>query len=579
MTLDSRWGLPARILAGALILAYAAASTGCYRWRAVPVSELSLAKERIESRRVRFFTPDGTVTLTVQGVAFPYVIGVPDVDTGLVEFDVRTARAAEIVEQGGARTTPITEASLASGAMLTQTVRFATPSGRVVLVVEKVQYPWVVGRPRQSDGVVRFDVRGAQRMEVRGLDGVKTALATVGIAAGAFATIVLIVLLTKESCPFVYVDRGDGLELVGEAYAGAAFASIQRDDLLPLPPFEKGPVRVQLRNEARETQYTDSVELVVADHPPGTRVLSTFDNHPMLVGSAVPPTTARNVDGRDVTAAVTAKDETLWETNVPAVAAGRNGQLSDALEAAFDIRGGGQRVLEIVGSNTPWLDLVFGRFFASMGGRLNRYVAAGNDATAGDRIMRWKKREGIDLTVEIAQGDKWQVVAMVPTVGPVALREIAIPLPAVADRQNVVRVRLRGGLGFWRIDRLALSTRLDSAIEVRRVRPATARGTGGRNEEDAVAAVDRRYHVLELLNERLDLMFDVPPVPPGRTRSFFLFTNGYYNVHPPVQSSWSPATLKAIRDEPGAFSRFSRDLAREYVRIANGPHAVANENR
>ena len=195
------------------------------------------------------------------------------------------------------------------------------------------------------------------------------------------------------------------------------------------------------------------------------------------------------------------------------VAQARTSQLTDGLEAVFDIPAGGQPVLEIVGGNTPWLDLVFGRFFAAMGGRLDRYLLAGNDAAAGDRITRWRSREGIDLTVEIAQGDGWRAVATVPTVGPAALREIAIPLSGVAAGRGAVTVRLRGGLGFWRVDRLALSTRLDSPIELHRVRPATARGTGGRDEGDMVAAVDGRYNVLTMMDERLDLTFEVPPVP------------------------------------------------------------------
>jgi hypothetical protein len=206
-------------------------------------------------------------------------------------------------------------------------------------------------------------------------------------------------------------------------------------------------------------------------------------------------------------------------------------------------------------------------------------VADGNDPTAADRITRWKQREGIDLTVEIDRGNGWQPIATIPTVGPAALREIAVPLPQVDAGRTSLKVRVRGGLGFWRIDRLAMSTRLDSPVQIHRLRPAAARGTGGRDESKTVAAVDRQYQVLELMNERLDLAFDLPPLPSRHARSVFLSTNGYYNVHPPVQSLWSPGTLKTIRDEPGSFSRFSRDLAREYMRILSGPATARSPGR
>ena len=48
----------------------------------------------------------------------------------------------------------------------------------------------------------------------------------IGIPVGIIGGLALLVALTKESCPIAYVDRGDGWELVGEAYAGAAFRSV-----------------------------------------------------------------------------------------------------------------------------------------------------------------------------------------------------------------------------------------------------------------------------------------------------------------------------------------------------------------
>jgi hypothetical protein len=84
-------------------------------------------------------------------------------------------------------------------------------------------------------------------------DGVRRAHHTAGehrsLSAG---------LVTKTSCPFVYVDRGDGFELVGEAYSGAALRSIERDDMLPIPDFPNTPrVHLRLGDEAHETQFTN----------------------------------------------------------------------------------------------------------------------------------------------------------------------------------------------------------------------------------------------------------------------------------------------------------------------------------
>lgn len=53
----------------------------------------------------------------------------------------------------------------------------------------------------------------------------------------------------------------------------------------------------------------------------------------------------------------------------------------------------------------------------------------------------------------------------------------------------------------------------------------------------------------------------------GYVRSAFFFSNGYYNVHPPIQNRRSLLTLKRIREEKGSFARFGIDLYRKYYEI------------
>jgi hypothetical protein len=559
----------------AIAIGVASASCTVHRWRAVPISTLSLAQENIQSRRVRFTTDTGGVTMVVKQLNFPYATGVAEEGTGWVEFDVGTASRARVTERhvSGrliARDIPISEASFIAQAIEGRRVRFDTASGSVVLVVRKVQFPLVEGEPAPSQGVVRVDLRRVTAVEVYEVNGTATTFRTIGLAAGIVGAVFLIVLLTKESCPFVYVDLGQGYELVGEAYAGAAFRSLQRDDLLPLPAVDEGILHVRLRNEARETQFTDRAELVLVDHGPDVRALSTFDGRPILVGTPIPPASARGLHGLDMTGLVSDRDETLWESDPVSVAA-EDTPLVDELEAAFRSPASRGHVLEIVAGNTPWLDLVMGRFFAALGERIDQYVRTWNDPAAGSRLAAWREREGVDLTVEAFAGGTWRKVAIVPTVGAAALREIAVPLPPVSPSDgSVLRVRLRGGLGFWRVDRLALSDRIDRPVHVRRLSAKTAMATGEREDRDLVATVDHRYNMLSQMNEAVDLAFEVPPVAFAHARSAFLLTTGYYNVHPPVQNRWSPGTLRTIRDEPGGLSRLSRDLAREYVRLFRG---------
>lgn len=558
----TRWWL---VAGGAVVIA------GCmaYRWRPLPITELSLEEEGLVPREVLVETDAGPVGMRVRALSFPYILGnaresggVAEVDlTDVTSFQVVTLNPQNRVTDGRSMTTEQVRADPGSLMGLHVNAR-----GVVLRSVSRVDYPWVEGTLVGGTGLIRVDLRRATALSVREVDGPGTVLQSLGLAVATVGAVALLVALTKESCPFVYVDRGNGWEFVGEAYAGAAFRSTQRDDLLPIPTLgDATTVRIRLRNEARETQYTDEAALVIVDHARDVRALSSFDGQVLYVGESVAPVAARTRRGEDATSLVAEADLQLWETDAGEAAEMSDAQLEDGLLAEFEAPGTGRLVLEVVGGNTTWLDLVFGRFFAAMGPRLAEYLEQGNEASAGPGIQRWREREGVDLSVEVRAGERWRKIASVPTVGPAALREIAVPLPEDAvGASGRVEVRLRGGMGFWRIDRLGLSARMATAGEPRRLAPRSAL-TGGRDQLHTILTADGSYNGLSEMNESLELEFDVPPLEQGLARTAFLFSNGYYNVHPPIQSEWSPGNLVVIRDETGGLSRFGRDLAREYA--------------
>jgi hypothetical protein len=462
-------------------------------------------------------------------------------------------------------------------------MRFTMFSGvQISMLVTRVDYPFVEGSVEvnraagnfgfgneSKSETTRLDLREVVKVEIQELDSGATVGYTFLALTGTALAVVIIVALTKSSCPFVYIDRGHGYELVGEAYAGAAFRSIQRDDLLPIPDFpDSTSVKMRLFNGAHETQYTDRLEVWTVDHAPGVRVVSTQAAELLAVSESIAPTEARDFDGRDATHLVSTADGNLWQSDLTVPAESETARLTEGMTATFaPLKSGDTPVLEITGGNTAWLDLVFGRFFAAMGDNLERYLEKGNDPKASSRIRAWRAREGVDLKVEVLEGGSWKEVALVPTIGPMSLRRVAVRLPAVEKVQGgSLQVRLTGGLGFWKVDKLALSTVEQGAkLEVKRSSPVLARGLGGADERSALGDVDGRYQVLPQFGDAMQLSFNLPAHPADQTRDAFLFSNGYYNVHRPPESSYRPGTLLAIRDDPGALARFGLDLYRGYV--------------
>jgi hypothetical protein len=195
---------------------------------------------------------------------------------------------------------------------------------------------------------------------------------------------------TKSSCPFVFVDEGQGERLLGEGYPGAIYRAIERDDLLPLPVHGAGPLRLRLANLVDESQYTDRLELLTVDHPAGSRALTSAERTILLVGPAQPPREAQDFQGRDRLALVAAADGEAWRSELQQAAMANRPAVRDCLTASFaPIEG--RPVLEVRLKSSRWLETVTGRYFAAMGDSHAAYLAKLN-AADGRQIEAWRAR-------------------------------------------------------------------------------------------------------------------------------------------------------------------------------------------
>jgi len=534
--------LPARtapsLRRAALLVLLAFLPTGCGFWRTVPVTTIERGEEKVEGVELRFKLKGDPRQwhLQVQRVELPFV-------EGPAWADARTAT------QVGS------PAATGSADPYSPGVTTPAPAPAATAGQRGDSLPAVAEAPR------RVDLRTLEQAEIyspgRGF------MYTLGGTLLVLVFLALVAALAKTSCPFVYVDGPGGPVFAGEAYSGATSKAIQRDDLLPLPRLTGPVARLRLANEARETQLTDRLELVLVDHTPGVRALATHEARAVLVGRPVAPLEVRDLDGGDVTRLVRADDQATWATDLEAASTRRPAPAREGLTATFPAPPSGTRpVLELRAGNTPFLDVVFSRFYALAGDRLGELQEWGADPKKAGEIRDWRVREGVDLLVEAWRGGKWVKVAVVPTPGPASMRTLAVLLPPFEDG-TPPRLRVSGGVGFWTIDRMGLSTLVEDAPALQRLAPTSAQDGAG-DARAALAATDGRYHVLPDAGAVLPLTFTLPPLATGAVRDAFLDTSGYYLLHTPPQATPSVVTLGRLWNEEGALGRFSLDLYRGY---------------
>ncbi|MCW3115516.1 MAG: hypothetical protein JWR18_3912 [Segetibacter sp.] len=375
-------------------------------------------------------------------------------------------------------------------------------------------------------------------------------LSTVGVTLSVFALVGVIVALTKSSCPFVSGYDGEEFKLQGEIYGGAIYPALKRDDYLPLrlKPLD-GKLRVKISNELQERQYTDVAELWTIEHDQDLKILPDEQGNLYSVAKGHTPSTA-TVDGHDVLNQVFEKDENYFAFNNKKESGVSQLQLTFSKP---DESNAGKLILHL--KNSYWLDFIYGELIQHMGRYFNKWSKQQKNKSA-EQLTKWKNEQSIPLTIEMKTATGWREVTTLTTVGPVAYREMAIPLDLSQVEGRDVTVRLSSGFMFWELDRVALDYTPARAYTISKSHPVTATDELGKDVKKLLSTKDGQFLNQPVPGNVATLSFDTTVVRKDKAVTYILHTNGYYEH---VRSFKGMADIKFLKKfkEPLALSKFS----------------------
>ncbi|GAA4049128.1 hypothetical protein GCM10022409_39570 [Hymenobacter glaciei] len=383
---------------------------------------------------------------------------------------------------------------------------------------------------------------------------------SLGVVAGTFVVLAVIVALTKSSCPFVYAYDGHEYRFVGEAYGGAIFAPAERNDYLPLPAIEpeNNQYRLKISNELKERQYTNLAELWVVQHAARTQVLLDQRGLVQTLVAPQPPLQARSPGGNDCTAQLQATDHkaVLFDEDVPG-SAPNEVVLTFAKPAAARH---GKLVLHA--QNSLWLDYLYGAFIEKFGTAYNSWAAQQKTQPA-ETNRQWGLDQHIPLKVYVEAGHGWQLAETIPTIGPLASRDLVVPLDFAGATTGQVRVKLECGFMFWEVDYAALDCSPNVPVQLDKCRPTSAITERGADARAQLAADDTLYLSQPRPGSTVSLTYEsgLPTPAAGTRRTAFLRTKGYYEHIRDFQGLPNLPELYAFR-KPGRFIEFSKEKYR-----------------
>ena len=380
---------------------------------------------------------------------------------------------------------------------------------------------------------------------------VNIVMGTIGVIAGIF----IIILATKSSCPFIYVKNGEEYIFTGELYPGILTANQQRDDYLKLPAINEANTdfSIMITNELKEIQFTDFVQLLEIDHPKNVDVLLDKNGNPHTFSNIMAPNKVLVDHLKTDNGPVMIKDNEsyLFNTETSDASSVRN------IEMTFKApRSMGKAKLFLTVKNSMWLDYVFGKFNEKFGTYYPKFQKD-QQAASKEKSTTWMNEQNIPLSIYLKTSKGWDLVDRINTVGPMASRDIALPLDLSKVIGDEVVLKLETGFMFWEVDYAGIDFTENLPLDVTYINPYQALDENDENVTHLLAAEDQRYFVQPHIGDKVRVNFKTSEPDPDIKRSYFLKNRGYYKYIRDYQGDPDFRKLKLFRSA-GTFTDFSK---------------------
>jgi len=375
---------------------------------------------------------------------------------------------------------------------------------------------------------------------------------TVGVAVGVFAIILVIVLLTKSSCPYVYVYDGETYLFEGETFGGAIAQNLERDDYMPLLNIrdDHGRYKIRISNELKEIQYTDLAQLIVVNHPKKSEVILDKKGIPHLLFDKTAASVAMSEGGENLLPTLGIKDQNVFFFN-------EINASSNAVFLTFDKPAdAAQGKLVLSAKNTLWFDYIFGKFLSKFGSAYSTWMQKQSTMSGEERLKKISDNN-FPLSIYVKKNNNWQLVEEIMTVGPLAYRDFVIPIDLSHISDHKVEIKIETGFMFWELDASAMSFATDRAMDVEIIKPAFANGTGAKDWTRSLMYADQDYMIQPTPGNITEITYKPSSPLPDHLQSVFLHTRGYYTLERDFTGVPEISELNKFKT-PGHFSLYSK---------------------
>lgn len=361
------------------------------------------------------------------------------------------------------------------------------------------------------------------------------------------------------SCPFVYAYDGTVFRLQGEVFAGAIFPNLERHDYLPLPDIQPidGGYQVRISNEQKELQHINLAELVVVEHPMNSTVLLDQNGAVHTISDPQAPVIAQAPDGQNLLPLLRQRDREAYYFEA-------GDELQNYVDMEFEKP---QKVstakLVLNTKESFWATSMLGVYTRQLGSSYPQWADQLAERPA-EEINQLLSDQGLHLAVHLWTENTWKLVTDIKNIGPIAFRDIVVPIDLSGHEGNKIRVKVTGGHLFWEVNYAAMDFTDDADVYAQEIKPGFAKASDGNIYTDALTSDDDQYLHQTYDGNQVTIWYPAHPARSGYEQHVFLHTKGHYE---PIMDYDGPPDLLDLPplDQPGSFIEFSKDHFQDYL--------------
>lgn len=386
--------------------------------------------------------------------------------------------------------------------------------------------------------------------------GGRTAFAVIGGTLVVGLGALLIILATKESCPFIYSYDGEKFVFDAEPYGGAICQGLKRTEWCGLEHLKEvnGQYRIMVTNEVNETQYTDELKLVVVDHPKGVKVTPDISGRIRTVSQPVIPILAYDNKGKDLMPFISKNDRVFWVSRDEEKNPKKKEDLRDELIFGFPKPKGAKKAKLIVNAcNTLWGSQSLKQYLDLYGNKVGEwYEEVKNRGPAFFKMKNLHFREELySLQVRVNTEEGWKSKGIIIGGGPFISEDKIYSLDISDVPGDTLKIKLAPPAAFWMINYLAIDYSEDLLVQIKEIEAREAIDHKGQDVREILAKNDNKYMIMPDKEDFADLIFESPPKSDGMNRTVILKASGYYDIHLEGKGEPRLQIIDKLHSEPG----------------------------